>query len=428
MNTMVRSPFRPVPASGVIAVMNRAMEKGFFYGNPEWVNFGQGSPEVGPIVGSPERLTNLTLDEVSATYAPVGGIPELRQAIADLYNHLYRKGKKSQYTADNVAVSSGGRAGITRVLAAMDPVRIGHFTPDYASYELLLDVFHSFQPITIPLPADRNFAITPAELEEYIVDEELGALLISNPCNPTGQHIGNEDLAAWVQIARKRNCTCVFDEFYSHYVYGDDTPASSAAAYVEDIEKDPVLIIEGLTKNWRYPGLRLSWTVGPAHMIRAIECAGSSLDGGASHCAQTAAIPLLDPVYAKQKIDAEKTYFASKATYMTDRLNAMGIKVQSPKGGLYCWADLSSLPPPLNIAQGLFDACLEQKLITVPGEFFDINPGKRRAGLRYTEYARFCFGPPIDQIEEGLSRLECVLKGSTVSMAPAAAKDCQRGA
>ena len=48
-------------------------------------------------------------------------------------------------------------------------------------------------------------------------------------------------------------------------------------------------------------------------------------------------------------------------------------------------------------------AALEQKVICVPGEFFDVNPGKRRAGRpsRFRQYVRFSFGPEIRRGEDG---------------------------
>ena len=40
--------------------------------------------------------------------------------------------------------------------------------------------------------------------------------------------------------------------------------------------------LDGLTKNWRYPGWRVTWTVGPKSVIEAVASAGSFLDGGGS--------------------------------------------------------------------------------------------------------------------------------------------------
>ena len=90
-----------------------------------------------------------------------------------------------------------------------------------------------------------------------------------------------------MQLARRYRCSLILDEFYSHYIYTgtpeDGPKLVSAAAYVEDVNSDPVILVDGLTKGWRYPGWRISWTVGPKEVIQAVASAGSFLDGGANN-------------------------------------------------------------------------------------------------------------------------------------------------
>ena len=88
--------FRKVPQTGVIYVTSKAAKLGFYRGNPDWVNLGQGQPETGFIEGGLERITDIHIDELDQEYAPVGGLKELRQAIADMYNELYRKDKETR--------------------------------------------------------------------------------------------------------------------------------------------------------------------------------------------------------------------------------------------------------------------------------------------------------------------------------------------
>lgn len=60
----------------------------------------------------------------------------------------------------------------------------------------------------------------------------------------------------------------ILDEFYSHYLLeGDLGRAVSAAEYVEDIEEESVVLIDGLTKNWRCPGWRVCWVVGSSDIV-----------------------------------------------------------------------------------------------------------------------------------------------------------------
>jgi DNA-binding transcriptional MocR family regulator len=57
---------------------------------------------------------------------------------------------------------------------------------------------------------------------------------------------------------------------------------------------------------------------------------------------------------------------------------------------------------------GFFRAALDKKVIVVPGEFFDVNPGKRRSGRssRFKDYVRFSFGPSLPVLDRALARLE----------------------
>ncbi len=117
-------------------------------------------------------------------YAPVAGLWELREAVADLYNQLYRRGQGSKYSAENVAVTSGGRASLTRAAAALGNINLGHFLPDYTAYEELLEIFRNFTAIPILLEADRGYAFPVDALAAEIQGRGLGAILLSNPCNP----------------------------------------------------------------------------------------------------------------------------------------------------------------------------------------------------------------------------------------------------
>ena len=78
---------------GVIWVVAEAMKLGFRNGHPDWANLGQGQPEVGPMEGAPERLSTIELEPHDHAYGPVGGTDELRGAVAEHYNRLYRQGK-----------------------------------------------------------------------------------------------------------------------------------------------------------------------------------------------------------------------------------------------------------------------------------------------------------------------------------------------
>ena len=407
--------FRTVPRTGVIYVTHEATRHGFAYGKAGWANLGQGSPETGSIPDAPARITEVTVSEASRQYGPVSGNRELCQAVADFYNATYRRGKKSQYTADNVSIASGGRLALTRLASALGDINMGHFIPDYTAYEELLSVFKAFTPIPILLRAEHGYKIAPDDLKEEILGRGLSALLVSNPSNPTGQLIAGKELSAWCELARECQCTMIFDEFYSHYIYAAEKTTQprmvSAAEFVEDVDKDPVVVVDGLTKNWRYPGWRISWTLGPRAVIEAIASAGSFLDGGANHPFQNAALPLLEPENAAAETLAIQKHFGRKRELVLSRLKKLNITADAaPTGAFYVWANLAELPAPLDDGMNFFRECLKEKVIVVPGVFFDVNPGNRRTTARYKNYCRISFGPELEKLELGLDGIERVIR------------------
>ena len=296
-------------------------------------------------------------------------------------------------------------------MAALGEINLGHFLPDYTAYEELLDIFKLVTAIPILLEGNRGYEFSLDDLRREITGRGLSAVLLSNPNNPTGKVIQGAELEGWVATARELQCSLLLDEFYSHYVWAgaDGREAMvSAARYVEDVDRDPVIIFDGLTKNWRYPGWRCTWIVGPRAVIDAVSSTGSFLDGGGSKPLQRSAVALLAPAIVEQESRAIRQAFVRKKELMKAGLEAAGMRLDlDPHGTFYCWADVSGLPEGLNDGMSLFKAAVKEKVICVPGEFFDINPGKRRSGRpsRFRKYVRFSFGPEEQAVVEGVRRI-----------------------
>lgn len=421
---MNERPFlRDVPYMGVIWVVHEASKLGFVNGHPDWCNLGQGQPEVGPMEGAPPRIEAVELQPADHAYGPLGGMDETREAVAAHVNRLFRKGKASQYTARNVAVAQGGRLALSRALAAIGPLNVGYQLPDYTAYEDMLDLHLSrITPIPLRAPESNGFAITPQQFEQAVVEQGISSLILSNPCNPTGRVLQGAELERLVQIARERRVLLLMDEFYSHFIYKrgaggawgpGDGPVSSAA-FVQDVEQDPVLIFDGLTKCFRYPGWRVGWVVGPSALVETIARVASAMDGGPSRIAQRAALKALVPAAADQETRALRQVFARKRNLMVTALREMGVTFAAePESTFYAWGNLSKLPEPLNEAMTFFRRALELKVMTVPGEFFDVNPGRRRgAPSPYKQWMRFSFGPPEPNLVMGLERLKALVKSA----------------
>ena len=133
------SAFRDVPRTGVIFVMTEAARKGYTPSDPAWTNFGQGQPEVDAIPGAPKRISEIAISAEDNEYAPVAGLWELREAVANHYNALYRRGMPSQYSAENARGGLARRgeprallARLHRLRRALEPVSSLQPDPDPA--------------------------------------------------------------------------------------------------------------------------------------------------------------------------------------------------------------------------------------------------------------------------------------------------------
>ena len=408
---------REVPYMGVIWVVHQASLRGFTNGDPDWCNLGQGQPEVGEMQGDYPRINHIDLEPQDHAYGPVGGSLEVRQAIADMINRQYRQGKMP-YTADNISFAAGGRLSLTRLYTILaDGCRIAYKNPDYTAYE---DYLYGLRNRCMLLPIytkpENAFRIPAQELADIIHQERVNCFVFSNPCNPTGEVIQGETLKRYVEIARTENCLLGCDEFYSHFIYNDDgTPAQgpvSALEFVEDVDKDPVVVFDGLTKSYRYPGWRAGWAVGPKHIIEQMNRAASAVDGGPSMLTQRAALEALKPDRVATTTKALRNEFAKKRDYMLKELKDMGIEpAQAPNGTFYIWANIEKLPAPINDADEFFFACLEEKVMTVPGHFFDVRPYRvRPAEEPYRHWVRLSYGPDMETVKKGLKRMRDVIQ------------------
>lgn len=404
-------------STGVLWVTERAGEYGYGgNGDDDWANLGQGAPEHGDTVpGSFKRPTLIPISDISKEYAPTAGIRELREAVARYYNETYRQHLYSKYTYKNVCIVPGGRAGLIRIASIISDCYLLFFLPDYTAYAEMLSLFKNFSPIPVPLDESDNYDI---HLNTIALELQRGvlALLTLNPRNPTGRCMTRKQLARLHKLCRDK-CLLIMDEFYSHYYYDDNCLGLliSSAENVVDVNNDPVLILNGLTKAFRLPGWRICWILGPEEYINSLSSAGSFLDGGSNAPFQYAAVDFLEPLKVRAEMKALQMHFKMKRDYVILRLGHMGFHFDernTPNSTFYLWLNLSHLPGKLSNCLGFFHECLHERVIVVPGFFFLINPQNlsRLEDVIWYNYVRISYGPELTQLVKGMDGIERILR------------------
>ena len=258
---------------------------------------------------------------------------QLRETVASLYNQRYRRGMPSQYSAENVAIAGGGRVSIMRACAAVGGVHMGHFLPDYTAYEELLDVFRRFTPIPILLDPESGYDFSVRQLSREVRGRGLGALLFSNPCNPTGAAYSAEELRAICDVLLRHPDVWIFtDDIYEKLAYDGFKPAT--IVQVEPKLKDRTLTMNGCSKAYAMTGWRIGFAGGPLQLIKTLDKLQSQSTSNTSSISQAAAIAALTG--PQEFISEMVVAFERRRNLVVEMLNqAPGITCHKPEGAFY---------------------------------------------------------------------------------------------
>ena len=107
---------------------------------------------------------------------------------------------------------------------------------------------------------------------------------------------------------------------------------------------------------------------------------------------------MLEPTKVRNEMKALQTHFRDKRDYVLGRLSDMGFELDyTPDSTFYIWLNLGALPEGINDGLNFFQACLKEKVIVVPGIFFDLNPSKRRDLFDSPchHFVRVSYGPKV---------------------------------
>ncbi|MBD3238162.1 MAG: aminotransferase class I/II-fold pyridoxal phosphate-dependent enzyme [Candidatus Moranbacteria bacterium] len=412
--------FQNHESAGVIYVMDQAVRQGYQPQAHDWANLGQGSAELSGFQNCPSRQKQIRIQANQGGYAPVNGLPELRKKVACLYNDLFRTDQQTQFTQDNVCVGGGGRVVLSRIIASLGQAKVGFLLPDYASYEGILSCFQGVKPVPINLKESDGFQINVDHIQNQIKKAGLDALLLSNPSNPTGNVLEKAELKKLVATARKHNCYLILDEFYFNYLYSNKSKKMfvSAAEYLKNPDQDPVILVCGLSKAWRYSGWRLCWSLAPREITQAISSAGSFLDGGANHPLQHAALKLINKDLLIKETRILQKHFAKKRDYLLNKLKQIGFVINNkPQGAFYVWASLKKLPNSINTDIAFFQQALEHKVICVPGRFFHLSPNQKQSKRKFTQFIRFSYGPDFQTLKIGITSIQKLVEKHKIAQA-----------
>ncbi len=358
------------------------------------LNFSVGEPDF-PTPDHVCEAGKQAIDEKFTRYTAVPGIPELREAIVK----RFKDDHGWQYDADQVQVSCGGKHGLYNMAQALfgpgDEVLIP--TPYWVSYPPIITLTGA-TPVLVPLDEKDDFDLTEENLKKFATDKTKG-IILNSPSNPTGAVFSAKALKVVADMALAKGWVVISDDIYDTIVYSDER-----LPHILDIApelKEQVVISNGVSKSFAMTGWRIGYTLGPKHVIAAMNKIQSQSTSNPSSVAQRAALAAVSgpqdfPVIMKESFLPRRDYIISELTSIP------GVTCVVPKGAFYVFPNLSAYFGKSydgKIIEGSVDmsAYLLEKsfMATVPGAAFGAD-----------EFVRFSFAASMGDIKEGMKRLK----------------------
>jgi aspartate aminotransferase len=267
------------------------------------------------------------------SYTPVDGYADLKQAIIT----KFKRDNNLTYTASQIVVSTGAKQSLYNLAQVLlnsgDEVLLP--APYWVSYSDISKIAGGV-PVEIKTSIDRDFKVTPQELEKAITPKTK-MMIYSSPCNPSGSVYSKQELRALADVLVKYpQIIVISDEIYEHINF---TQQHASMAHFEDMY-DRTVTVNGVSKAFSMTGWRIGYIGAPEYIARACNKMQGQVTSGANCIGQKAAVTALEnsPSKIKYMIDAFKERRGLILGLLAD---IDGFKINEPQGAFYVFPDIS---------------------------------------------------------------------------------------
>ena len=290
-------------------------------------------------IGQPDILTPTAFydalkafDQPVLAYAPSGGVPELLDAVRKYYARLGVELSRAQ-----ILPTSGGSEALQMTMATLldDGDELLVPEPYYPNYHTSVTLAGAkVHPITTSPEEGYRYAVR--ERVEKEINEHTRAILISNPGNPTGAVLTEDELKLMLDIAKEHDLFIICDEVYREFVYGGE-PLMSALQFKG--YEDNVIVIDSVSKRFSACGARVGMLISKNadFMAQAMKWCQCRLCSATVDQVASAALYDLDPSYFDE---VREEYKARRDTLMRCLKKIPGVVCREPKGAFYVMAAL----------------------------------------------------------------------------------------
>lgn len=361
------------------------------------VGFGAGEPDF----DTPQHIKDAAIAAINAgftKYTPASGTLDIKKAVCD----KLKRDNGLSYEPNQIVVSNGAKHSLINAFGAIlnpgDEVIVP--APYWVSYPEMIK-YNDGVPVILYTTEEKGFKFSAEDFKAAITPKTK-AIVLNSPSNPTGMVYTEEELRAIADVAVENNIFVISDEIYEYLVY-DGVKHVSIASFNDKI-KDLTIIINGVSKTYAMTGWRIGYTASNAEIAKAMGNVQSHTTSNPNSIAQAATVAALNGPMdeLREMIKA----FDERRRYMADRINSIdGVSCLVPQGAFYVMMNISALKGKtikgklINTADDFSEVFLEKELVAVvSGNGFDA-----------PDYVRWSYATSMENIKEGIDRLERLL-------------------
>ena len=363
------------------------------------IGFGAGEPDF----NTPDHIKAAAEQAIRnnvTRYTPASGTLSLKKAICE--RMLADCGV--EYNPSQVVVSSGAKHCVYLALRALvnpgDEIILP--APFWVSYLELIKMVEG-EPVVVTTEESANFKLTPEQLRASITPKTK-AIILNNPSNPTGMMYSKEELQAIANVCVENDLYIIADEIYYCLVY-DGLKFTSVASLGEEV-RARTLLINGVSKAYAMTGWRIGYVLAEESIAKVMSNYVSHSTGSPCAVSQAASEAALSG--SQDMVETMRKAFERRRNYIVERMNTIdGVSCINPEGAFYVMMNLEKLlgttihGEVINNADDFSSAFLKYGLVaTVPC-----------TGFGAPNFVRWSYATSIDNIREGLDRLERFLAG-----------------
>ncbi len=240
----------------------------------------------------PQELENEIISAYKnhyTTYPPADGILELREAVAHFI--LAREG--INYATNEILIAAGGRPLIYAAFRAIVDKgdKVIYPVPSWNNNHYVH--FTEAEHVMIETKLENNFMPTAQEIKPHIKGAAL--LAVCSPLNPTGTTFTKKELSAICDLviaeneqrgANEKKLYLLYDQIYWTLTFGETEHYNPVS--INPKMKAYTIFIDGISKAFAATGVRVGWSMGPAHLINKMKAINSHVGAWAPMAEQKA--------------------------------------------------------------------------------------------------------------------------------------------